>query len=912
MNRGAAAAVLALIAGASRADAGIEECDARVVAEPEGLAGYLCYYQYARRTGDEAGARARLEGVLAEHPDRTAARLYLARLVSMRDSAGAVEPLVACAEEFAREGHVEGEAWSREFLAESLTRLSRLEEADREAARAAELAAPAGGQLAVVIAIQRARIARLSGDEARAWGALRAVELTAGFESVDPALRCRMWDVSAGVARALGWTELSSAYARRMGELAVDPALEQCRLLAQTNLARSARRLAEDGRIPREEARETIGRAVEIVRGTAAGRDETAWWELAYDEAMLLDDEAAIVRWTELARGQSPWSRKLALAELGRRIFESDPRRYAEAEAILEEALAAAIETGHAPYVTTGLVDLARLRLAGGERAAAIDSANAALDAVERLQDLQSGERIGALRVAGFSSLYYALMGVLAGEEGDVEGAFAVSERMRARVLVEHLARALGSEAAETNDGARRTEVLREISRLQLRLIAGAAGERDELLRELERLEEEESALRGRSSGRDRLPSSRGLPVAVDEIRREIASDEAVLSFLLAPRGSSWSRVLVLTSTELRTYPLPDAETVADAVRLWLRVLARGDRTDAVGAARLYRDLVGPALAELGPGIARLVVVPDGALHRVPFDALREHAEAPSLAERFEITVVPSATVWLRLRQLARADDRGDALLMADPETPLSSEGIEELRATWSLGEPLGRLPSARAEVRRARRALGRRAEMRVGAAASEAYLRSTDLRRFGLVHLAAHAVVDEDEPGRSAILLAPGDADHDGLLQPREVIDLDFAGGAVTLSACHSAGGELLPGEGVMGLARAFFEARAATVVGSLWPVRDRETADLMDAFYRELSRGRTVGAALAAAKRERIRAGAPASAWAGFVTLGAGSQAPWPEAVESRPPSFVVVLALALAALAALAGLRALSRRG
>jgi hypothetical protein len=93
---------------------------------------------------------------------------------------------------------------------------------------------------------------------------------------------------------------------------------------------------------------------------------------------------------------------------------------------------------------------------------------------------------------------------------------------------------------------------------------------------------------------------------------------------------------------------------------------------------------------------------------------------------------------------------------------------------------------------------------------------------------------------------------------------------------------------------------------VGSLWPLRDRDSAALMQAFYRHLAQGLPVGTALAAAKRDRIRAGAPAAAWAGVVVLGSGARVPWPERVTSPQRLGTVLLVAVLAALAAMLVLR------
>jgi hypothetical protein len=115
------------------------------------------------------------------------------------------------------------------------------------------------------------------------------------------------------------------------------------------------------------------------------------------------------------------------------------------------------------------------------------------------------------------------------------------------------------------------------------------------------------------------------------------------------------------------------------------------------------------------------------------------------------------------------------------------------------------------------------------------------------------------------------------------------------------------------MGLARAFFQAGARTVVGSLWPLRDDEAERIFRDFYRHLAEGRSIGAALAEARREAIRAGEPAAAWAGLVVLGDGDVVPLPGG-RSIAPASPWLLAWWLAPILALGlvvGLRALRRR-
>jgi CHAT domain-containing protein len=200
------------------------------------------------------------------------------------------------------------------------------------------------------------------------------------------------------------------------------------------------------------------------------------------------------------------------------------------------------------------------------------------------------------------------------------------------------------------------------------------------------------------------------------------------------------------------------------------------------------------------------------------------------------------------------------------------------------------------------RRAVGHGSELLSGAEATEASLKRKDLAPFGVLHFATHAVADDAYPDRSAVLLASGSATEDGLLQPREISALDLRGRAVILSACQTAAGPYVDGEGVFSLARAFFEGGARTIVAGLWRLRDDETERLMLSFYDGVAEGRTMAASLRWARERAVTDGLPTAAWAGVVLLGDADLA-LPHSPSSAWPARVawasgVVLAAGLAA--------------
>lgn len=285
--------------------------------------------------------------------------------------------------------------------------------------------------------------------------------------------------------------------------------------------------------------------------------------------------------------------------------------------------------------------------------------------------------------------------------------------------------------------------------------------------------------------------------------------------------------------------------------------------------------LLDPVAAELEPGVRRLVIIPDGPLHRLPFDALRL-ADGRLAVERFAITLAPSAGVlqelWRRgasgsaegptVRVLALGDPRFDA---AHPPQDAAAQAFAE---AFAAGGGLPRLPASAREARLVGR-YADSAEVRLGDSASEAYLERTPLDRFRVIHLATHAVVDDRSVARTAIALTPG-PDDDGFVAPAELAALPLRADLVVLSACRTAAGVLVAGEGIQGLTAPLLEAGARSVVATRWRIGDRAAVGIVRPLYDALAAGLPVGDALQAAKLSALHRGAPAREWVTFTAVG------------------------------------------
>jgi CHAT domain-containing protein len=299
----------------------------------------------------------------------------------------------------------------------------------------------------------------------------------------------------------------------------------------------------------------------------------------------------------------------------------------------------------------------------------------------------------------------------------------------------------------------------------------------------------------------------------------------------------------------------------------------------------LYQMLVHPAEPWIAAG-ARILIVPDGPLHLLPFAALIRDTGAKKggrdwqyLIERKPIHVALSGTVYAELKERRRngsaATSSTQWVGFGDPWFPPrlaqarpQETGETRLRSfSTRTGLHWQRLPESRREVERIA-AFFPKAVRRVyvDREATEEQAKALG-REARIVHFATHGFVDDRSPFDSGLVLAipeqftPGR--DNGLLQVWEIFEsVRLDADLVVLSACETGLGEIRGGEGIIGLTRAFQYAGARSVLASLWRVDDRATAELMERFYRHLRAGEPKDAALRSAQLELI---------AGFVKLRA-----------------------------------------
>ncbi len=306
-----------------------------------------------------------------------------------------------------------------------------------------------------------------------------------------------------------------------------------------------------------------------------------------------------------------------------------------------------------------------------------------------------------------------------------------------------------------------------------------------------------------------------------------------LISFWLAPeRSYAW----LITPRDVRRFSLPPASEIESLIAAYRNSVEHswGDplaANDASGA-KLWSVLLGGIAPQIPRG-SRVIVVPDGALHRLNLETLPVPGPAPHYwVEDVDLAVAPSMTL------LASAGGPRQAappslLLMGAPVPVPQYDKLPQAEAEITAIE--NHFPDASKAVF-------------TGATATVAAYRQVNPGQFSLLHFAAHAEPNPESPLESAIVLSPGQGQY--LLKARDIIGTPLTARLVTISACRSAGARIYAGEGLIGLAWAFLEAGSSAVIAGLWDVNDGSSRQLMDQLYAGIAEGQAPAVALRQAK--------------------------------------------------------------
>jgi len=493
---------------------------------------------------------------------------------------------------------------------------------------------------------------------------------------------------------------------------------------------------------------------------------------------------------------------------------------------------------------------------------------------------------------------YQAMVELLLAQHNTRE-AFAYAERAKARVLLDVLSRGrvnitkamTASEQAQEQRAKNELVSLNtQLSRESLRPQPDAARLSDLRTRLQKARLDYEAWQTNLYAAHPELKMQRGeaQPLTAEQARDLLPDAESALAEFMVAEEQTYLFVLTRkaeagqTAAELKVYPLQiQQKELAGLAERFRQQLATRDPDFRESAGRLYNLLLAPAQAQLR-GKTNLVIVPDGALWGLPFQALQT-AERRYLLEDSAVSYAPSLAV-LREMVKARAPGRGAATptLLALGNPALGKETVERVRLA-RRDERLDPLPEAEKEVKTLGQVYGQtRSKVYIGAEAREDRVKA-EAGQFSILHLATHGILDDASPMYSHVVLsqAGGGAGDDGLLEAWELMGLNLKADLVVLSACETARGRVGAGEGVIGLTWALFVAGAPTTVVSQWKVDSASTTELMLEFHRRLKARHeqpkaplTKAGALREAALKVLRGGQYRHPfyWAGFVVVGDG----------------------------------------
>ncbi len=620
-----------------------------------------------------------------------------------------------------------------------------------------------------------------------------------------------------------------------------------------------------------------------------------------FDEGLpILDEAIAVAREYEMSLYEA-----FALKIKGHGLLDSGDN--AGAMLALTEATSLAREIGYFEILEHALLGQAMVARREGRSSEALQYLQEAIAEVAAVRRRSSGAsevtsglvgQAGAIYREAIDILY--LMNQEAPAERFGEQAFSIAQQAKARSFLDLLAEAEFDLQYSAVPGFRQSEseILTKMIELEKALVQAEPDSVSRLRAQLAAAEDELEVLAARLRAED--PRYAAVlypdPVGLEEVQSTLLADgELFLEYALS---DSASYVWAIDRNGAEMVVLPPRSVIEGKVKELLPLLrdinlTGGEMAWLVPTARdLGRMLLDPVSDKIQQA-EHLIVSPDGILHYLPFETLLTDdttgplaCDQPWLIRDKIVSMTPSASV---LATVSRRDASPNAPWLLVGEPNLVSGAEAGLFALAAGARDLAPLPYVDKELD----SLGELApaadshELRADQATVSAVKRVGSKIDWAQIHFATHGLVNEDRPRYSGLVLSPDEATgDDGFLSVSDVFGLRLNCDQVVLSACSTALGENVSGEGLVGLTQGFMFAGARCVLASLWDVSGEATATFMTLYYRNLiSEGYDRAAALTATKRSLICGengdgsgdtsyGHPAY-WSAFVLSGQGNSA-------------------------------------
>ena len=475
--------------------------------------------------------------------------------------------------------------------------------------------------------------------------------------------------------------------------------------------------------------------------------------------------------------------------------------RTTEARAMLDTLLAMPEIRAMGNLYWVALYERGLIALKEGQREAAIRLLGQSVAAIETVRSTISFEAAKIGFAGDKQAVYAALIGALFAT-GDWNDAFLITERAKARALVDLLAqrRDLAPPAA-VDDKVRELFARASTNEASQGLPANA-----EAVRGVKVVADARTSLAALAPEAASLVAVQ--KVSSTDITSRLTTDETLIDYY---RAGDDLYALVLNAATIRGFKL-SAFGLDEEVRSFREAIERRDpKADERGRAlydRLMRPLAGAITG------STLLISAHGVLHYLPFVALKDGEDY--LLDRFGVRLIPSAGTLVYLKT-DRPTKTGKLLALGNPD--LGNSRYDLPNAQVEAVNVAAMFPASRALVR---------------AEASKTAIEALG-NGFSILHFATHGKFNADAPLESGLYLAKGN-ETDGVLSVSDLYTLRWDADLVTLSACETGLGKVASGDDVIGLTRGFLYAGARSIVASLWEVDDAATEKLMVSFYRNL----------------------------------------------------------------------------
>ncbi len=588
------------------------------------------------------------------------------------------------------------------------------------------------------------------------------------------------------------------------------------------------------------------------------------------------------------------WLRAQALTERARLLLDERQATAAIDDLTIADESFARIGLD-TPRIDTRTL-LARAYTQLGKREQALTAADEAIALVRSIRSRSADLEVRASFLAAQYAPYEAKIDALllpkrgaAGRQANEQShwaAIAAAESARAQGLAELQRDGVGRFTATTTDELRLRDTL-VAQRLLLERRLQRTTVTDPSVIEIRReIAEAEARLAALAASAQRAPrsalSSDGTSeVQLVKLAAALPEATAVAYFFV---GQERSHFWIVRRNSVAHRELPGRLALhAEVFRFLGLEDARARKIDVTVDTPTLRA-IGERLAETGA--QRIAVLADGPLNSAPFAALRSGPQptAPYLVEQAVIAYLPSLAATLPGSKPVRTAHKASRVaIVSDPvyavdDIRLAAAGPAPSRLRASSNDDLTRLPYSAAEAREIKRLYTPAQIIDLGGfnatAAAVAKLPFNDLAIF---HFAGHAIARDDEPLLSALHLSVYDDRRTPLENPsitaERVLRLGMRADLVVLSGCSTAGGVPVAGEGMLGLTHSFLANGSRSVVASLWPVDDAQTARLMGRFHDAYRAGASAPEALAIAQRAALagsRNEELTQDWFSFVAFG------------------------------------------